>query len=62
MAVHSVTGFDLYPVGLMCCEIIIGKSQMKYTFIVSKKLCMKLAIGLDMQQFHCLGCDWTKNR
>ena len=37
MLVHSATCHDLCPVGLTC-EITIGKSQFKHTFIVCKKL------------------------
>ena len=33
MSVHSVTGHDLCPVGLMCYEVTIDKSQFKLKFI-----------------------------
>ena len=36
-AVYSATGNDLYPVGLTCCEVTIGKLQSKHTFIVHLK-------------------------
>ena len=36
ISVHSATGHDFCPVGLMCCEVTIGKSQFKHTFIMCK--------------------------
>ena len=33
MSVHSATYHDLCPVGLTCCEVTIGKSQFKHSFI-----------------------------
>ena len=38
MSVHLATGHDLCPVGLLCCEVTIGKSQFKHTCIVCKNL------------------------
>ena len=61
MSVHSVMGHDLHPIGFTCCEVTIGKSQYGHTFIVCKRLQKELVIGLDMQQLHHLGCDWTND-
>ena len=38
ISVHSATGHDLCHVALICCEITIGKSHFKHTFIVCTKL------------------------
>ena len=62
MSVHSATGHDLCPVELTCCEITIGKSQFKHTFIVCKRLRKELINGLNMQQFHYLCCNQTDNK
>ena len=57
MSVHSGTGCNLYPVGLVCCEVTIGKLQFRHTFFVCKKLQKELVIDLDMQHLHhILGC------
>ena len=62
LSVHSSTGHDLCPIGLTCCEDRIGKSQFRHTFIVCKKFQKEIVIGLDMQQSHHLGCDWTNDK
>ena len=61
MSVHSALVYTLCPVELTCCEVTIGKSQLKHTFIVCKKIKKELFIGLDMQKLYHLGCDWTDN-
>ena len=61
ISVQLAMGHDLCPIGLMCCDVTIHKSQFRYTFIVCKKLQNELVIGLDMQQLHCLGCEWTND-
>ena len=37
----------------------MGKVQFRHTFIVCKNLLKELIIGLDIQQFYQLGCNWT---
>ena len=59
MSVHSATGHDLHPIGLTCCEITIGRSQIKNISIMCNKITEELVIGLDMQQLHHLGCAWA---
>ena len=54
-SVQSATSHDLCPVGIMCCEVTLHKSQFQHTFIVCKKLLKELVIGLDMQMFHHTG-------
>ena len=49
MSVHSATGHDLCLKGLTYCKVTRGKSKLRHTFIMYKKL-QKLLIGLDMQQ------------
>ena len=61
-SVHSDTCHDLCPIGVTYCEVTMGKSQFRHSFIVCKLLQEELVTGLDMQQLHCLGCDWTNNR
>ena len=46
----------------MCCEVTKGRSQFRHTLTVCKKLQKELGIGLDMQQLHYLGWDWTYER
>ena len=48
MSVHSATVHDLCPVQVTCCEVTIGKSQFKHTFIWCKKLEKELVIGLGI--------------
>ena len=59
MSVHSATGHNLYHIELTCCEIT--KFQFEHTLIYVKSYEKKLFIGLNMQQLHHLGCDWTAN-
>ena len=59
MSVHIATGNDFCPIGLICCVVTTDKLQFRHTFIVCKKLQKELATGLDMQQFHRLGWNWT---
>ena len=48
----SATGHDLCPIGLMCCEVTIAKSQFRHTFITFRKLQNECLSCLDMQQLH----------
>ena len=61
MSVHAAMGHALCSIGLTCCRGTIGKSQFSHTFILCKKLQKELVIGLDMQQIHNLGSDWTND-
>ena len=61
VSVPSPTCHDLCPIDLTCCEVTIGKSQFRYTFIICKKLQKVLLIDQDMQQLHLLGFDWTND-
>ena len=38
MPVHSAIGADLCPIGLMFCEVTIGKLQLKHTLINCKQI------------------------
>ena len=57
MSVHSPTGHDLCPVGLMWCGNMVENLQFSYTFSVFKNLEEELIVGLDMQQLYWLGHD-----
>ena len=46
---------------LIHCETVLNDTQFMHSFIVCKNLWKELLIRLDMQQLHCLGCDWTEN-
>ena len=48
MSVLSSTGHDLYPVGLMFCEVTTSKSQFKHNFIMYMELKKEVVFGLDM--------------
>ena len=46
---------------MTCGEVTIGKSQIRHMFIVCKQLQKEHVIGLDMEQLHHLGYDWTND-
>ena len=61
LSIHSMTGHDLYLMGLMQCNVIPDHIQFMHTFIVCKNTWKELVVGLDMQHLYHLGCDWPES-
>ena len=61
LSVHSMTSHDLCPMGVVQCTVMLGHTQVMHIFIVCKNWQKEHLIGLDLQQFHHLGCDWMKS-
>ena len=43
------------------CRTMLAGTQFMHTFIMCNNLQEELIMGLDMQQLHHLGCNWTEN-
>ena len=50
LSVCFVTGYDMCPMDLVQCNVILGHTQFVHTFIVCKNSKKELVLGLHMEQ------------
>ena len=59
--VVGANGTILGAIGIINCEIVIGKKNFRQTFLVCENLTRSLILGVDFTKQHAAGVHWTKH-